>query len=61
MKTPALHAAAEFFKLPVSDLLTDGPGITPLETRDQPVGFVDKEGSSWHAVATEDGLKRQRF
>ena len=58
--TPALFDYKLFFELPIAG--DREIGITPLESREQPLGFVDGKGYEWVPIITEDGtLKRQKF
>lgn len=50
--------AEDFFNLPEAEI--EEEGITPLTSRHQPTGFMDKKGVSWRAISTEDGTMKRK-
>ncbi len=52
----------EFFKLPISCVLEDGPLIMPIESRYDSPGYRDVDGKIWVKVVGEnDKLMRQEI
>lgn len=51
----------ELSELLEHDITQYGHGITPLESVDDPIGFIDKTGRIWRPVLIDGILKKEEF